>query len=189
MQINSAGNVTNLNISGNVTLAGSGALIMNNQPNNLIRGASGAGTEILTSAKTIEGAGNIGDAIMGLVNNGTLIANQTNALYIDVSSKNFDNIGTVEALAGSGNLQILGPSTTFFTNYSGTANSLTGGTYIANGGNILWNGGAGPGIKTLAANVNVTEEAGGQLLNTANGNANFLANLTAITRREVSQPM
>ena len=181
LQLNSAGNVTNLDISGNVTLAGNGTVLMDNQPNNLIRGASGAGTEVLTSANTIKGSGNIGAAIMGLVNTGTIIANQTNTLYIDVSSKNFNNIGAIEGLAGSGNLQILGPSgsTTFFTNYSGTANSLTGGTYIANGGNILWNGGSGPGIKTLAANV--TEEAGGQLLNTGKGNANFLANLTGIT--------
>ena len=181
LQINSAGNATDLDISGSVTLTGNGTVLMDNLPTNLIRGASGAGTEILTSANTIEGAGNIGDAIMGLVNTGTIIANQTNTLYIDVSSKNFDNIGTLEALAGTGNLQILGPSgsTTFFTNYSGTASSLTGGNYVANGGDILWNGGSGPGIKTLAASVR--EEAGGQLLNTGNGNANFLANLTAIT--------
>ena len=68
---------------------------------------------------------------------------------------------------------------TGFTNWNGTTHTLTGGTYIANGGNITFASGGTTGITTLAASV--TEENGGQILDTSNSNANALAGLTSIT--------
>ena len=180
IQLNSGGNTTNLEISGNVTLSGSGTVVMGNNPNNIIRGASGAGTEILTSANTVEGAGNIGDGIMGLVNTGTVNANAgagQNTLYIDVSSAGFNNKGTIEATNGS-TLVVTGPANSF-VNYSSGTNTLTSGTYIANSGNVYVPLGSSGGIVTLSANV--TEESGGQILNSNNGNANALNGLTSIT--------
>jgi len=146
---------------------------MSNSTVNFIGGA--ASTDILTNADTIQGAGNIGSGQIGLVNSGTINANASSNIIINVSSSNFNNTGTIEATGGT--LTIQGPGTTFFTNDNQTTNTLSGGTYIANGHNIQWAAGSG-GIKTLSANV--TEANGGQLFNTTNS-ANALAGLTSIT--------
>jgi fibronectin-binding autotransporter adhesin len=176
VQLNSSGNFTELVIEGNVTLSG-GTVTMSANSQNYIFGA--AGFDVLTNAETIQGAGNIGNGQMGLVNSGTINANASGNMVINVSNLNFNNTGTVEATGAT--LTIEGPSgsVNFFTNDNQSTATLTGGTYIANGANIQWN--AGPnGITTLAANV--TEEGGGQLINTYNSlNANAIAGLTSIT--------
>jgi hypothetical protein len=172
LQINSSANVTELVLQGNVTLSG-GTVTLTNNANNFIFGA--AGTDILTNQETISGAGNIGNGQMGLVNSGTINANASSNLIINVSSSNFNNTGTLEATGGKVTIQ--GPGTTFFTNDNQTTNTLTGGTYIANANNIQWAAGSG-GITTLSANV--TEENGGELFNTTNS-THALAGLTSIT--------
>jgi hypothetical protein len=172
VQLNSAGSFTELELQGNVTLSG-GTVTMSNNTENFILAA--ATTDILTNQETIQGAGNIGNGGMGLVNSGTINANASSNLVISVSSSNFNNTGTLEATGGT--VTIEGPGTTFFTNDNQTTNTLTGGTYIANGHNISWAAGSG-GIKTLSANV--TEENGGELFNTTN-NTHALAGLTSIT--------
>jgi fibronectin-binding autotransporter adhesin len=174
VQLNSSGGTTELVLLGNVTLSG-GTVTLSNNANNFIFGT--VATDILTNQETIQGAGNIGDAQTGLVNSGTINANASAGLTISVSSSDFNNTGTVEATGGL--LTIKGPGTTFFTNDNQTTNTLTGGTYIANGtgNNIQWAAGSG-GIKTLSANV--TEENGGELFNTTNS-THALAGLTSIT--------
>jgi fibronectin-binding autotransporter adhesin len=172
--LNSSGNVTQLVIGGNVTLSG-GTVTMSGNTQNYIFGA--AANDVLTNAETIQGAGNIGNGVMGLVNSGTIIANASGNMVINVSSMNFNNTGTVEA--NGANLTIQGPGVTFLTNDNQSTGTLTGGTYIASGGNISWNGGVNA-IGTLAANV--TEQGGGQMINTYNsGSTNMLAGLTSIT--------
>jgi hypothetical protein len=96
-------------------------------------------------------------------------------LFVNVSAANFSNSGTLEAVTG-GNLTIQGPANSF-TNYNGSTNTLTSGTYTANGGNIYFAGSAS-GITTLSARV--TQEAGGQLMNSTTGTP-ALANLSSIT--------
>jgi len=113
---------------------------------------NGVGGAILTNDSTIEGTGNLGDGALTITNNGTIEALN----------------GTLSILPGSGG----------FTNYNGATDTLTGGTYIANGGNLTFAAGNSTGITTLSASV--TEENGGQLINTTNG-GNALANLTSIT--------
>jgi hypothetical protein len=172
VQLNSSGNFTELVIEGPVTLSG-GTITMSGNANNFIFGA--AASDILTNQETIQGAGNIGNGQMGLINSGTILANASGNLLINVSSQSFNNTGTIEASGAT--LTIEGPGVTFFTNDNQSTGTLTGGTYIANGSNIQWN--AGPnGITTLAANV--TEEGGGELLNT-NNSTNAIAGLTSIT--------
>jgi hypothetical protein len=175
IQLSSAGSNTALQITGNVSLTGSGKVILGTTGPNYIVGASGAGTEVLTNANTIQGVGNIGNGIMGLVNNGTIIANSSvGNLFINPSAANFSNSGTLEAVTG-GNITIQGPANSF-TNYNASTSTLTGGTYTANGGNIYFAGSAN-GITTLLGRV--TEEASGQIINTTNG-ANAFANLASI---------
>jgi hypothetical protein len=176
VQLNSTGNFTQLVIEGNVTLSG-GTVTMSANPNNYIFGAGSF--DVLTNQETIQGAGNIGNGQMGLVNSGSIIANASGNLLINVSGLNFNNTGIVEANGAT--LTIEGPGVTFLTNDNHSTATLTGGTYIADGANIEWNAGAN-NITTLAANV--TEEGGGELFNTCTGtgcSSNMLAGLTSIT--------
>jgi len=131
---------------------------------------------VLTNASTIQGAGQIGAAQMSLVNSGTINANVSNGITINVSGT-FNNTGTIEATS-TGGLVVTGPTNSFL-NYSSGTNTLTGGKYIANGGNVTLPLGSSGGIATLAASV--TEENGSQILNSNNGNANALNGLTSIT--------
>ena len=175
VQMNSAGTNTFLLLNGNVSLSGKGTLTLGNAGPNTIEGASLTGGEVLTNASTIQGAGNIGNGEMGLINSGTVSANVSGGnLFIDASSAGFSNSGTVQALTGS-NVTIEGAANSFL-NYNASNNTLTGGTYTANGGNVYFAGSAS-GITTLAAKV--TQEASGQLMNTTTGTS-ALANLSGI---------
>jgi len=175
IQLASAGSNTYLQITGNVSMSGTGTLTLGTTGPNYITGASGAGTEVLTNASKIQGAGNIGNGLMGFVNSGTVNANTSaGSLFINVSSANFSNTGTLQAVTG-GNLVIQGPANSF-TNYNSTTNTLTGGIYTANGGNIYFAGSAS-GITTLSARV--TQQASGQIINTTTG-TNAFSNLNSI---------
>lgn len=172
----SMGSNTSLQITGNVSLSGSGTLTLGSTGPNSITGASGTGTEVLTSSNKIQGLGNIGNGLMGFVNSGTVVANTSAAnLFISVSNANFNNTGTLEALTG-GNLTIQGPANSFL-NYSGSTGTLTGGTYTANAGNIYFTGTAS-GITTLSARV--TQQGTGQIINSTTG-TNAFSNLSSIT--------
>jgi hypothetical protein len=119
--LNSTGSFTDLEIGGaNVTLSG-GTVTLSNNANNFIFGATSA--DILTNQETIQGAGHIGNAQMGLINSGTILANQSTALVIQPSSAGFTNNGILQVNSGDLMHVLGGP----FTNFSGT--TLTGGTY------------------------------------------------------------
>ena len=173
MQLNSSNSFTEFRISGNATLSGSGSVTMSNNNNNLILGNS-TGNEILTSANTIQGAGNIGDAFMGFVNTGKVIANQSNTLFIDPNSNGFNNKGTVQANTGS-TLDILGPAGSFI-NLNSSTSTLTGGTYVANGTIQFGTSNATANdITTNAANITLSGTSS-QIINQFGSNA--LANLS-----------
>jgi hypothetical protein len=129
ISLNSLGGGAFLNISGNVTLKGKGDVILSNSSTNIIEGAS-TGKEILTNASTIEGAGNIGNDFMGLVNTGTILANN-GTLTIFPDSKNFKNSGKLIVDSGSA-MNITGPAATSFTT-SGTVTINSGGSLTVNG--------------------------------------------------------
>src|SRR5207244_7082662 len=84
-------------------LAGGGTITLGGTGNNVIQGAN-SGTDILTNLdNTIQGVGNIGANAMGLVNFGTINANQPAGLTIDPNdSVGFLNIGTLQVSSGSG---------------------------------------------------------------------------------------
>jgi hypothetical protein len=113
---------------------------------------------------------------MGLVNSGTVNANVSGgSLLINVSSAGLNNTGTLQAATG-GILTIQGPANSF-ANYNATTNTLTGGTYTANAGTINF-AGSTSGETVLSARV--TQEAGGQIINTTTG-TNAFANLASVT--------
>ena len=163
INLQSGGNNTVLSIAGNVTLAGTGKVIMSANPSNLI-----LGTGTLTNQNTIEGEGNIGDGQIGLVNTGSILANETgthapSTLIIDTGAAGFtNNVGTKNGIlnVSAKNTLIIegGP----FTNYS--SGTLTGGTYMVTG---TLEFAAGTGLVTNDAAITLTG-ATSEIFNTSN---------------------
>jgi hypothetical protein len=140
ISMTSVGNATELNIGGNTTLSGAGTLTMSNSSQNYILGG---GT--LTNQSTIQGAGNIGNGNLTLINSGTIDANQSTALAINTNGGT-TNTGTMEATAG-GTLQF---NTYPVTNTNGTilasgagsvvnlnTGSITNGTLTTTSGGVI----------------------------------------------------
>jgi len=123
--LNSTGNETDLQlIEHGITLEGQGQVILSDSSENVITGTVSDVT--LTNVDNIiSGAGRLGDGLMVLVNEGTIIATGTNSLDIDTGTNAIVNSGTLEA-AGKGGLVI----------DSDVDNS---GLLWANGGNIVVN--------------------------------------------------
>jgi len=178
----------------NLTLAGSGTLIMgdgtnnayNNQP---VIGDDFGGGGIFTNQSTIEGTGTIASGTVGLINSGTINANVpvgTNSLLLNVCCEGTSGIvnnGTMEASKGgmlqiypynsfsnTGTLNAASGSTIYFNNAGGpflnlVNGTLTGGTYNVAGTLDL------PGnITTNDAKIALTGKAS-QILNPNNTNA------------------
>jgi len=150
---NSTGSFTDLHISGNVTLTGTGVLALSDSPNNRI---FATGSDSLTNDvnHTIQGSGQLGINNAGfgftLINNGTILANQSNALNI-APSGNTTNNGTFQANSGS-TLFMNGT----LTNYDPVTSTITGGSYNAFSGTIQLsqaNTGTGAVIATNAATI------------------------------------
>ena len=131
-----------------VTLSGAGSLVLSDNANNFIFGATAADT-LVNVNNTISGAGNFGDGQLTLVNAGTIAATGGNALVISLGST-ATNTATGQLLGvGAGGLSVQngtysnagliqadsGSSVTFSSNATLTndssAGTLTGGTYAA----------------------------------------------------------
>jgi hypothetical protein len=139
-----------------VTLSGSGKVILLGNAFGIFATTitAAASTDILTSANTIEGSGNIGNSSMGFVNTGTVLANQSTALVIAPSSSGFNNKGTLNVSAGD-TLQIIGPAGSFL-NLNSATGTLTGGSYLVSGTLNLATSGQSNDIKTNAASITLT---------------------------------
>ena len=158
-----------LEIGANVTTSGKGSIQLSNTTTNLITGTSSSFT--LTNGSTIEGSGTISN--MGIVNTGTISANQSTPLLILPSSLGLNNQGTLSVSAGD-TMQIGTSAGGALTNLSGT--TLTGGTYTVGG--TMQFGSSTASIVTLGANVSLTG-AGAQFINF--GGSSLLTNLATIT--------
>src|SRR6202011_4072460 len=168
--LNSIAYATQLLIGANVTISGTGTLTMSNSSANSIQGV--AGTEVLTNKSTIQGAGNIGNGLLGLVNAGTIIANQPTELFIQPNGAvggGFNNTGTLTVNSGS-TLDITGGT---FKNFSSGTSTLTAGIYKVAGTLQFDNA----NIVTNAANITLTGAAS-RIINQSNVNAltNFATN-------------
>jgi len=156
IELNSAGSETDLElIEHGITLQGHGQVILSDSSQNVITGAVSDVT--LTNVdNTISGAGHLGDSVMILVNQGSIIATGTNSLEIDTGTSTIVNSGTLEA-TGSGGLVI-------------DSNVENSGQLWANGGNIVLHGSVTGGTAVMdgtatiefgaAASTNVTFDAG-----------------------------
>src|SRR5258706_5340689 len=81
----------------NVTLSG-GTVTMSNNVNNFIFGQ--VSTDTLTNKETIQGAGQIGNGKMTLVNSGTINANQSAGITVNANG-GATHTGTLEATSRS----------------------------------------------------------------------------------------
>jgi len=136
VQLNSAGNASELVLQGSVTLTGGSVTLSNNSQNYIF---GGVGTDILTNEETISGAGTIGDNQMTLVNSGTINSNQSSGMTINPNG-GVTNTGTIEATAGSSLLL----TNTTVGNAGGTITANTGTISVnsatINGGNLTLTG-------------------------------------------------
>jgi len=157
-----------------VTLSGTGKIILTDNANNQFTGLASADT--LHNGNTIEGAGNIGEGNMGLINTGTIetLAHQVNTLEIDASSTGFSNQGIL--LAATGSTLYIDNASNQFLNFSGT--TLTGGTYTVDG-TLKFDG---ANIVTNAANITLSGSTS-KIIDQSNGDglANFATNASGGT--------
>jgi len=125
--LNSTVNNTDLvAVSGGLTLTGGGTVTLTDSPANRIYASSGS-ISIDNVDNTITGAGQIGLGQLTLTNTGTIIANGTNPLVLNLSNA-FTNQGTLIGL-GSGGLQFV------------SGNLTNGGTItIQSGSNVTVSG-------------------------------------------------
>jgi hypothetical protein len=158
-----------LSINGNVALSGTGTINLSNNANNII--SATVATDTLTNSSTIQGSGAI--ANLGIVNKGTIIANQPVPLRILPSTAGLNNQGTLSVFAGD-TMQIGTSSGSALKNFSGT--TLSGGTYSVGG--TLQFGASGASIVTDAANISLAG-TGARIIDF--GDNNVLTNLATIT--------
>ena len=135
LELNSSGSATDLRIGPTTTFSGTGTVTLSNNASNRIWGL--ASTNVLTNSAghTIQGAGQIGIASMGLDNQGLIDANQSNALTVQLNNTagvTRSNSGTMQASSG-GTLTI---ASTNLDNTNGTIQALAGSTVNINGGRI-----------------------------------------------------
>ena len=154
-------------VLGGAALTNSGMLELSG--NALLQGSSG--TQTLTSSGTIEGAGNVGDAMMGVVSTGSILADQSTPLVINPNSAGFTNRGNLVVNAGS-TLDITGPANSFL-NFNSSTGTLTGGDYAVLGTLQFDNA----NIVNNAADITLLG-ANSQIVNQSNANAlaNFATN-------------
>jgi hypothetical protein len=140
---------TNLIIdSATVTLTGGGALVLTDSGTNQIYGSSSSNVLDNTAGNTISGAGQLGAASLTLDNEGTINANQTEALTINTGANALTNTGIIEA-TGAGGLAVDS------TVNGGTIQALVAASHIdLNGGTIA------DGAKLATANGGVIQTGG-----------------------------
>ncbi|HRF06552.1 choice-of-anchor D domain-containing protein [Accumulibacter sp.] len=195
--LNSAPHVTDLLIGDTTTFSGSGTLTMSNSANNRIYGRSGSGTEVLTnaSAHSIQGAGQLGLNRTGLNNQGLIVADQANALTIDLSGGvgvTRTNTGILRAaggqltIQGSDLINTGGVIDAVGTNVVITGSTVTGGTLqSSSGGKVFVQGSSNLSSVSNTGQVEIaTAQTGlltGTFTNTGNlqlASANHVTDLT-----------
>jgi hypothetical protein len=175
LTINSVGNTTDLIISGgDVTLGGSGKVVLNNNHNNRIYGASPTNRLVLNGVN-LEGGGQLGANSMGITNQAVITANDTTALTIDPSAAGVTNTGTLRADGGT--LVLTGGT---YDNTGGLIEATTGSTVQFSGSTFTGGtlGGLGT-LTTIGSNTfnNVSINSGTVFTNANNTGSTFVTSL------------
>jgi hypothetical protein len=140
------------------TFTGGGVIELSDSTNNLIR-ADSTNLWLFNLDNTIRGSGNIGSNSLGIVNSGTIIANQTTPLVLDPADVlGFTNTGTIQIntgstliLQGTGFVQTAGAFLVNGTLIASNGLDIAGGLLTGSGtnlANISNNGTLAPGSST-----------------------------------------
>ncbi|MCB1746825.1 MAG: hypothetical protein KDK06_06600 [Gammaproteobacteria bacterium] len=172
INLQSVGNVTSLRLRDDVTLDGNGTVNLSNNSENELRSTGGVFT-LTNESNLLRGSGRLGANTLGLVNRGTIRADQPNALVVDPDdARGFVNEGTLEAV-GIGTLTLASGafSTSGVVTVASTAKLLRQGLYrqtagvtqvdglLTATGGVLIEGGLLGGHGTVAGDV----DNGGQV--------------------------
>ncbi len=172
VNLNSAGNVTDLRVSGALAMNGSGVVSLSNVTNNRIVAHTGAGDVLsIGSGQTVQGAGQIGaGGALGLVNAGTVVANLSNGITLNAQGGVTNN----NVLRGDG-ATLLIQNTTVNQGASGVLDAINNGVVRLSGVGIT------SGTLTTSAGSAIAT-AGGTTSSvsgvTNNGTLNILDNST-----------
>ncbi|TVR95524.1 MAG: hypothetical protein EA406_13810, partial [Rhodospirillales bacterium] len=156
--LNSVGSLTDLVLGGSATFSGGGVLALSNAANNRVYGSPT--TSVLTNASdhTIRGSGQFGIGLMGLINEGVILADQGTGLTVQLN--NADGIaranqGTMRASDGA-TLTIVN---TDIDNTGGLIEALDGSTVALNGSRITAGTlrTAGDGVVTLQSSATLED--------------------------------
>lgn len=198
LNVNSAGNTTDLRVNGNVTLAGTGTTTMSNTSANRIVAITPGDTLTIGAGQTVQGSGAIG-ALGGLnvVNQGTITANQPNALVIAVApastvtnavgglmqSNTNGTLNLSSVVANNGTIAANGGVVNATAGFTGTGTVATSGLGIVNLGatstvGTIQNNGTSTSALNLGAN-NIT-------VSSDYNNANFGSGNTFNARQNVA---
>ena len=180
MALASTGLLADLVISGDVTLTGSGALLMGNHINNRIRG--GAASRLINAAgHTIQGSGQIGVDQIAITNAGLIEANQSTALGIGPNASGMINTGTLRASSGAA-LVLSGSNGGTFNNAGGTIEALTGSFVRLIDGAVI----IGGTLTTSGTGV-IATPSGGAVQNTATLNGVTISSASHFVGADNSQ--
>ncbi len=132
LNLNSAGNITDLRIIGPVTISGPGAIVASNsQANRFYSDNSGRLTN--AAGHSIRGAMQLGLNLMSITNNGLIEAIGNQGITIDADVNGFDNNNLVRANTGS----VLTISATPFDNTGAVIHAQDGSVLNINSSTVL----------------------------------------------------
>jgi hypothetical protein len=131
--LNGTGSGTDLIVSGGaITLAGGGTVLLGNNVNSRISGATD--TDVLINEdNTMAGGGQVGYDSMGFDNRGTITADQPTTLILDPSTTGFINSGILQSTNGA----LLRLYDGVFTNTLGTIRALNASTVEVSSATIV----------------------------------------------------
>ena len=195
--LNSTGSLTDMQVTGAVTLTGNGELRLGAGPStsddrNRVFGSTNAQRLINDNNHTVSGGGQLGANQMRLTNRGTITANDTNdSLTIDLSGSDNFNSGTIQATSGGTltiNPSVINNSNGLVRANNGNINinssTIQNGEIVNDGGTITLNSSTvntGANIDINSGNLNVnsstiqdstTNIAAGTTANLNNSNVN-----------------
>lgn len=190
LNLGSAGNFTQLLVSGNAVLAGSGTTSLSNTLANRILAQGGTAQLTNGAQHTLQGAGTFGgNTSLNIVNQGTITANQGAPMNVQVGAGHTVHNqagGLMQASAGGtlnlsspllndGTLGALGGGVNASAGFTGTGTARTAGTGVLTLGaastvGTLINDGSSPGALALGSH-NVTVSADYTNANAGSGNA------------------
>jgi hypothetical protein len=116
-----------------MTINGAGRLVLSNNANNRVIGTGGTSSVTFGPSLTVHGSGQLGGGLLGITNQGTILADQSNPLIVRPSSLGLANTGTMRAATG-GSLTL--QSGTFTNTGAGSIISDTGSHIDVSGSTI-----------------------------------------------------